>query len=277
MPEKRVSKSVRQRKKVRRKRMSAFLYRFLCLLVLVVAGFLAVTVFFKVSVIRISGETRYSDSELLSAVHIKTGDNLFFINKFAIINNLFDKFVYLDEIRIRRRLPSTIEVSVTECVPVAAVNQADTYYLVDKKGKILEKTTSAKAGKLPKIQGIDLNGVQIGQNLNSLQNERVEPLFQFIDQLDEKKIISKVNYINVDKLYDVRMGYQGRFDVYFGNMEDMERKLRFLLSVEKRLSPSDKGIIDLTDEKKAYFRPQTALPPVLTNPAANADKPPNAA
>lgn len=273
MPRKRSSKSVRQRKKARRKSRGAFLFRILFFLVLIFAGILAFSVFFKISNVRISGETRYSDAELLETVNIKQGDNMFFINKFSIINRLFEKYVYLDEIRIRRRLPDTIEISVTECVPVVAAIEEGKYNLLDKKGKILEKTTQDKAGSLPLVKGLALKDAQPGQNIYQIKGDKAQPLFTLITELQENKILEKVNFINMDKLYDVRVGYDKRFDIYLGSLNDIERKIRFLLSVVKRLSPSDKGIIDLTDEQKAYFRPEETLSePLEVLPKATGQK-----
>ena len=82
----------------------------LCLVLICAAILAAVTVFFKVKKVIVSGESRYSAEEVLEAAGIAEGENLFFLNKVAITNRIFRDRPYLDTVSIRRRFPDTVEI-----------------------------------------------------------------------------------------------------------------------------------------------------------------------
>ncbi|MGE4549345.1 MAG: cell division protein FtsQ/DivIB [Intestinibacillus sp.] len=251
------NRSVRVRRQTRRRRFARMLYRLLCLLLIFGAGALALTVFFKVDTVEVEGDTRYSADELRQTLGVQKGDNLFFWGKTAGISRLFANYPYLDQVRVRRRLPDTLVLSVTECTARAALQAGDGYVLVDQNGKLLEQVASDGIGQMPVVAGISVTDTVIGRNLDSRVDANNQ-LFTLLGALAEAGIMKDVNFINMNSLADIRVGYQGRFDVHFGSVLDLERKLRFLKAVvDERLSPSDIGVIDLTDETRARFRPGT--------------------
>ena len=83
------------------------------------AVFFATTVFFKIETITVMGEHPYAAEDIIKASGIETGENTFFVNKFSAIDSIFASCPYLDEISIRRHLPSKLEIKVTQCIPAA--------------------------------------------------------------------------------------------------------------------------------------------------------------
>ena len=85
------------------------------LFVLALLGAMTVgaTVFFQVEQVVVTGNNRYTQEEIVAATGIQTGDNLFRMNKFAIQDHVLEEMPYLEDILIRRKLPSTI--TVAEC------------------------------------------------------------------------------------------------------------------------------------------------------------------
>lgn len=252
------SRSVRVRRQTRRCRFARMLYRMLCLVLIIGAGALALTVFFKVNTVEVEGDTRYSADELWQTLDVQKGDNLFFWGKTAGISRLFEKYPYLDQVRVRRRLPDTLVLSVSECTARAAIHAGDGYVLIDQNGKLLEQVTADGVGELPVVAGLSVGDATIGRKLDSQGNGANAQLFTLLGALTGAGIMDDVKFINMNSLTDIRVGYQERFDVHFGSVLDLERKLRFLKAiVDERLSPSDVGVIDLTDETCARFRPGT--------------------
>ena len=95
--------------------------QFLCVAAVLCAMTVGATVFFQVEQIEVSGNQRYTREEIVAVTGIQMGDNLFRMNKFAIQDHVKEEMPYIEDILIRRRLPSTITVAVTEWDAVAQV------------------------------------------------------------------------------------------------------------------------------------------------------------
>ena len=76
----------------------------------------AFVLFFKTETVVVNGNEHYSDQEILEASGLSVGDNLYLFNKYGRIDNMFGRLPYLEEVRIRRKLPGTITIEVVETV-----------------------------------------------------------------------------------------------------------------------------------------------------------------
>ena len=121
----------------RRRGRLGFLYKLLTMMVICVAIVLALTLFFKVDTIAVTGEEQYSSDQILEASGVKQGENLFLLNKYEIANQIVRQLPYIEEVRINRRLPDTLLIDVTECSTVFSIRQDGTTWLVSAAGKIV--------------------------------------------------------------------------------------------------------------------------------------------
>ena len=150
-------------------------YRLILLALVAAAAVFAITIFFQISTIEVTGESRYTAEEIRQALGIAPGDNLFFIDKYRASQRLFDQLVYLDEVNIHRRLPDTLVVEVKDSVPVSALTIDGTYYLLDRKGKILEATTAEIGQGHVMIYGVDAQGMEPGDSIRDTENGAGRP------------------------------------------------------------------------------------------------------
>ena len=114
----------RRRHSNRRRRRGSFgfLYKVLSVLAICVAIIAALTLFFRVSTIQVSGQQRYTDEQVQEASGIQIGDNLFLLNKYDAAGRIVETLPYIEDTRINRKLPSTLVIEVTECgAPLAVV------------------------------------------------------------------------------------------------------------------------------------------------------------
>ncbi len=258
----------RPRKRRRRRRGPGILISLLCLVLICAAILAAVTVFFKVKRVTVSGESQYSAEEVLQAAGIAEGENLFFLNKVAITNRIFRDRPYLDTVSIRRKFPDTVEIVLKDCVPSAVVSYENRYWLVDKKGKILEEiidflgeyaeTLEAMEQKQIEKLGLllALEDPQVGEYLDFSQQEQGKALSTILNTAENSGILKEIMGIDMTKLFEIRLQYTERFVVELGTVEELEKKISFLNQVVERLGSTDTGVIDLTDPQTARFRPQ---------------------
>lgn len=79
--------------------------KLLCILLIAGAVVAALTVFFKVQSITVSGNARYTSEEIIAASGIEIEDNLFLLNKYSAAQAIFEKLPYVEEATINRALP----------------------------------------------------------------------------------------------------------------------------------------------------------------------------
>lgn len=212
------------------------------------------TVFFQVETIAVSGNSRYTQQEIVDAVGIQTGDNLFRMNKFALIQQAEEQLPYLEKVVIRRSLPSTVVITVTEWEAVARVPGGDGEWLISVGGKLLEKADpSSKA--IP-VTGVTALAPQPGQQIGVSQEEntRLDSLLSLLQVLEEQEMLSKVDSLDVSTTR-ILMGYEGRFQVKLLPTADFSYRMKVLREViadlNQRMGEEVRGNWDLTQEEQA--------------------------
>ena len=245
----------RNSRRRRRRRGSSVFVTLLCIVLIMAAVLAAMTIFFKVRTVTVTGESRYSQDEIVAASGIEPGQNMFMLNKFAAISRIFAECPYLDEIVMRRRLPAEMEIIITECVPVAAIQTAQGYYIIDTDCKLLELTDANGAAQYCLVTGVELTDPEVGKNANFTQSEKQKPLQTILNTAQINDILDEIKEIDLEKIFEIELSYADRFTVQLGTVEDLEKKVRFLGVCISELGPEERGIIDVSDPQTARFRP----------------------
>lgn len=245
----------RRRRKQRRKMIASLLAVF----IIVGAVVAAVTVFFKVAKFDVTGSTLYTGEEIIAATEIQLGDNMFSINKFDVANKILNKFPYVGEIKIRRHLPDTFVFEITERKSAAYFQSEKFRWLIDRNGYILESIPPDEAVALPLVTGVSLVAPSPGAKAALDAPESLRVLELLLGALEDGGVIEKAGRVDVTKLYNLTITYDGRFVVEFGTEQELERKVKMLKAVIEQLETTDKGIINISDAKQARFRPNANL------------------
>ena len=105
--------------------------------IIVVAVIFVMSVSFRVENIQVVGNSHYTAEEIINAIDIEEGDNLFFFDRFAAITRVFAKLPYIEEVSLERALPDRVTIRVTENNAVAYVKIGLELWTFDEKCKIL--------------------------------------------------------------------------------------------------------------------------------------------
>lgn len=228
---------------------------------LVVGAILAsVAVFLKVNEVQVDGTSRYTPEQIIETAGIQTGDNLFLFNKFEVIRKLKQEYPYLEDVEIRRRLPDTFLIHVTERQPIAYVDAGESRWLVDKHGYLLEALPSGtEVGYAQIVSGQELLEPASGSRIQWEEPETVEALDKLLTALTEQGITEKIGKVDVTRLYQLTFTYDKRLVVRLGSQEDLERKITLFSKVLEKLAPGDRGTLNVEDGREARFQPSANL------------------
>ena len=113
-----------------------------------VALIFVMSVFFRVSDIEVNGNVHYTDSEIIRAIDIEEGDNLFFFDRFAALSRVFAKLPYIEEVTVERKLPNKVIIDVTESTALAYLSLGDENWTIDHNCKVLGKASEDELSNL---------------------------------------------------------------------------------------------------------------------------------
>lgn len=252
----------RRRNSNRRRRRGSFgfLYKLLSTLVICAVVVAALTLFFRVDTIEVTGTERYTAQEVIDASGVNTGDNLFLLNKYKVDQNIRAALPYVQELRINRSLPDTLVIQVQECGKPLAVIQDGSAWLVSPQGKIVEQMEPAAAGDYAVIDGCELLAPSVGTPL-ALATEyggQQQSLLDLLAALEKAGLLDQVDAIHLGDLSVLRMDYAGRFVVELPYGADYDYKLRFLTAALEKgaIQDNQTGTIQLTrDDGEVNFIP----------------------
>ena len=243
--------------------------QFLFVVALLVAMTVGATVFFQVEQVEVSGNARYTQEEIVACTGIKPGDNLFRMNKFAIQDHVKEEMPYIEDILIRRRLPSTITVAVTEWDAVAQVLPNENWvapeveegetapvatevsWLISVGGKLLEQAPAEDARmKITGLTALDArDGIQI--SVPEEESGRLLSVVALMDELERREMLADVSVMRVGST-SIVLEYLERYDVKLPLEGDFSYKLESLLAAvadqEGKRGQDIVGTFDLTQK-----------------------------
>lgn len=225
--------------------------------VIVAAILLCIFVFFKVDTVEVTGSTIYTSSEVVGESGIAQGDNLVFIDSSKAEEQLKKKFPYIEDVEIKKKIPSTVTIEVTEAQVAYSVPYKDAYIYASKTGKILEVQAEPMSGS------ILVKGGEVTEQDGKIAFTDISSsaAFKEIAAVFAEKENTGITEIDVTNIHDIYLIYEGRLKMKLGNATDLTYKLNFGLQIVSNsgIGPDERGELDLSLAKevnKAYFAPE---------------------
>lgn len=174
---------MKQREKKRRKSKVSPLVK---LLVIVVLGaglyFFASSSFFDVAAYEVKGNSYYSKDEILTMGNCKTGGNIFWGSGCKDMKQRLQRDAYMEEVKVKRILPDTIRVELTERKQLAAVVYGENYVVIDKNATVLRKTKVEP--QLTLIYGLTISKLEVGQLMEAEQKVQLRQTLEMLGTME---------------------------------------------------------------------------------------------
>lgn len=233
----------------RRRGRFGFLYKVLCVLLILAAIVGGCIVFFRVENIEITGSTVYSDEEIIAAAGIELGDNLMLVNWVQSGRKIVNQLPYISEVNPRPSLPDTLILNVTECTPVGILKgEEGTWWVMDSKCRLLEEGGNELTQKYPKITGLTALVPSVGKSLavSVEESTKLDSLKQILNALEGRNMLGNVQSINMSGGSEIHLSYEERFDVRLPMYSDDFAHLIYILEqASAKLDAGQTGTIDL--------------------------------
>ena len=249
-----------------RARLSGRLARRVLVLVLLAAGihqaitFVLTTPLLRVTTIAVRGNVRLSSSQVQALVQDLRGASILGADLDAYQRRL-EASPWIAEVAMRRVLPSTIEVFVSERRPIGLCRLGDELHLVDEEGVVIDRFGPRYAEfDLPIVDGLvpAANGKRQGKAQGSIDPERAALAARVIGALVRNPAVAeRLSLVDVSNVRDaVVLLEDDPALLHLGTERFLERVQAYVdLAGALRARVSDIDYVDLRFEHRVYVRP----------------------
>lgn len=241
----------KKRKKRRRRGGLGRLLRPLSVILAAVAVVAALTLFFKVENITVTGAGRYSAEEIIAASGVETGDNLILLDRYRVARRIYTSLPYITDVRPKQEFPNTLNIEVTETKALAAIQGGGAYWLISGDGKILEAADGPAASEYLQITGVVAKEPAVSEELVLPEDAPVsaQRLAELLAVLDEQGVLERTDSVDCGDPRVLVLQYDGRFRVEMFYDADFAFKIASLVKiVDEKLEPNETGTLLMTME-----------------------------
>jgi cell division protein FtsQ len=196
---------------------------------------------FEVKDIEVEGMRRVDQMKVYEMVLDYSNQPMLLVDIEGIRNKL-NSAGWIKDVRVSRRLPDKLVISVAERVPTAVWQRDEKFSLLDDEGKVLDSISSAEIGNLPVIKGDNAN-------------EQVEALADLLDHAQSLKgQVAGASWVG-NRRWDLRFRSGETLALPEGEELAAQALVNFTrMDGVHRLLGRDLIHFDLRDPERAYMR-----------------------
>lgn len=252
-----------------------FLLRLATVLAIVLALVFAMSIFFRVETVNVSGVNKYTEYEVFEASGIREGEYILTLSKSRISNQIMYKLPYVKKVQIGRSLPGTVNIWVEEVdITYAAEAQDGSWWLMDSRGKILESIHAGQVAGHTKLLGFTLAVPQIGEQAVAFEQpmeetlpdgqtvpvtvtaaEHLQAMISLLQTMEQNGILGQAVSVDVSKLSDMEIWYGNQYQIQLGDGQNLEYKLKLIRGAIDQMGDYRSGMLDVS----FYIRPDEVI------------------
>ncbi len=259
-------RSINKKKMLRKRKIKkAVLSLVLAVAVLCVGIVLVFSLFFKINIVTIVGDSVYTPEKIVEKSGITVGDNLFRVDEEELSDHLSKQLPYIKSATIERELPDTLVIKLESTSGVACIKNNKSYIILDSSGKVLEKSATELKETLPVIKNVTAKNVEEGTIIELKNEKRNDTLPQLLSAI-EKAGLDSLTEIDLKNVNDIKIKYDNRITLKIGNLTNVEKKLargKKAIENENEINAFAEGTLDLKTDPYAFFKAgveETTLP-----------------
>ena len=201
------------------------------------------------------GNNKISTETIISLSQLQTGKNIFQNLKSEIINNIKEE-PYINDVKVKRVLPGTIEISVEERTVAYQIQVIDSYVYIDYQGYILEKS-STKAD-VPILTGMSTSQDELlkEKRISSDDISKLNVILKIVENAKKLEIYDLITQINTENGEYVLYLQSEKKYIYLGDGSDIVNKMMYAqIIIQNEKGNSGKAMINgnLEEGFNPYF------------------------
>lgn len=246
-------------KRVRRRNRWMPLYIAIVLVLTASVGMtLSATVFFNIRDIVIEGASeKYTVQNIASAAKVYTGDNLVRLNTDKVAERIYDTYVDIETVDVRKKFPDEVVINVQQCRESYNVVYDNGILLASTTGKIMSNSMESVEG-LPVFYGYLPSVLSPGEKLKS-QDEQKDKIFYLFTKIMSRELSSPITSVDMTDKYNMRVCFDDRIIFDLGNWNELEYKITLAENVIDRLGVDKTGYLTMVGNNQCSFRDSSVV------------------
>ncbi|MBQ0010336.1 MAG: FtsQ-type POTRA domain-containing protein [Ruminococcus sp.] len=219
----------------------------------------------RIGSITVEGNVHAEADKLTSAAGIETGTHIYAIDKGKIAARLAASSPYVSSVTVRRKLPKTLRLIVTEHRPAYYVEQNGVVLVLSPELSVLEIRDDA-----PSYDGtahLLLSGTPdytVGEPLFAESREDLDFIRGILGILEASDLAGSLTKVDLTEKFDVKILYKNLYTVVLGSYRDLESKLSLCIRTIRTLEndpnlQNQTGILYYLDEERTSFLPTDGI------------------
>jgi len=233
-------------------------------LLITIMTIVGTSAFLRVKDIVVDGASMYSAKEVVESSGLSAGDNLLLLDSQNISQKIREELPFVSAVNVKRILPDTISIEITESIAVASISFAGDIYVIDSTGRVLSRSPAGDVSMseifqdLIEIRGAEIEETAVGNQLRSLFGSEIKLQYiqDILEAAEREGHIEEITYLDVSNIVNVYFGYMGRYRVILGGRESLRpsnlrhnfgRLSETVTRIVERY-PNTSGDINMSDE-----------------------------
>lgn len=212
---------------------------------------------FNIKDIKVINNNQVQADTIISLSELKKEDNIFKFYGKNVVNKIKEN-AYIENVKIHRKLPNTIEIKVEERTPTFSVDYMGKYAYINTQGYILEIAETNNGMTI--IQGATTKeeDMQPGNRLCNEDLSRLEETIKILDSANENKLEGKVTSIDISNKNEYSIYIESeKKKVHLGDGTNISNKMLYVLAIIEKEKGKEGDIFvngDLNNKFQPYFR-----------------------
>lgn len=269
-------------------RRSSFLLKLVSVVAVVAALMMALSLFFRVEEVVVSGTEKYTPWMIKEASGISDGDSLLGISDARVTGNIISKLPYVKYARVGIKLPGTVHIEIVELDMTYAIQARDgSWWLIAADGRVVEQIETTASAGYTRIFGVQADAPRVEQQVQAAEHadvppetptdetedggvtlptvaqitgaQRLDAVLTILAALEENGVIGQIASIDVTNLNDISMEYGQRLHVVLGTAENLEYKVTYMAQAVQQIEEYQTGELDVSFKysDKALLNPES--------------------
>lgn len=201
--------------------------------------------YFNVSQILVTNNVNIPKEDIIDISGIQKGNNIFYLDS-NLAKAILLKNQYIENISIKRVLPSTINIDVDERKITYFFNDKGKYLVIGNDGVLIEKRNDIIAMKLVSLSGFEFEQSEVGKKLKSNENRKFDAINQIGQLILDNKSNHVITKVDVNDVLNINV-YFDNVCVKIGTIENVKNKLNMAINIlSQNALKGSKGYIDVS-------------------------------
>lgn len=183
---------------------------------------------FNVTKVEITGNKAVPAAKVVQACNVDQETNLLSVSTDGIRDRLL-KNSWIKDAAVKRSLPHTLKVELTERTPAVLVSYSGKFFLVDEDLFVITERQYADGANVPTVTDLPIAKIKVG---DKLMNEPLDNVVKCLKSMDPalRKTISLVSAPSIDKL---SLYNKDNVEILYGEAKQADQKNKVLQSILK--------------------------------------------